>query len=90
MKPKDTVRAGTPDTELKTSLIFDDGVEDILSLDAERERSARFFNDVSYPIGLYIRSGNELLRAKNGGSGCGRNPKISAGGDYSPAIDRSG
>ena len=67
MKPKETVQAGAPDPELKTSPIFDEGDEDILSLDAELEESACYFNDVSYPLGQYIRSGSELLRCEERG-----------------------
>jgi len=67
MKPKETVQAGVPDPERKTSPIFDEGDEDILSLDAELEESACYFNDVSYPLGQYIRSGSELLHCEERG-----------------------
>jgi hypothetical protein len=67
MKPKETVQAGVPDPELKTSLIVDDGDGDVLTLDAELENPACYFNNVAYPIGQYIRSGSELLHCEERG-----------------------
>jgi len=67
MKTRETLQVGSPDPELKTSPIFDDGEEDILSLDVELERSACYFNDVAYAIGQYVRSGNELLHCEERG-----------------------
>jgi hypothetical protein len=58
---------GAPDPELKNSPIFDDGDEDLLSLDLELETGACYFNNVSYPIGQYVYSGNELLHCEGRG-----------------------
>ncbi len=58
-------QVGAPDPELKSSPIFDD--EDELSLDAELESDACYFNDTAYPIGQYVRSGSELLHCEGRG-----------------------
>jgi len=67
MNTMKAIQAGAPDPEMKTSPIFDDAEEDILSLDLELERSVCYFNDVVYPLGQYLRSGNELLHCEERG-----------------------
>lgn len=56
---------GAPDPELTTSPIYDDAEE--LSLDLELETGACYFNDVAYPLGQYLLSGNELLHCEERG-----------------------
>lgn len=56
---------GAPDTELKTSPIFDEYGD--MSLDLEFETGACYFNDVAYPIGQYVLSGGELLHCEERG-----------------------
>lgn len=58
-------QVGVPDTELKTSPIFDE-YEDI-SLDLELEAGVCYFNDVFYPIGQFVLSGSELLHCEERG-----------------------
>lgn len=52
-------KVGAADPELKTSPIVDENEE--LSLDAELEAPACYFNDVAYPIGECVLSGDEVL-----------------------------
>ena len=68
--PTQVPQVGAPDPELKTSPIFErEGLDtdDILSLDLEHESRFCYFNDVSYPIGQYVRSGSDLLRCEERG-----------------------
>lgn len=58
-------QVGAPDPELNTSPIFDEDEE--VSLDLELEVGACYFNNVAYPIGQYLLSGNELLRCEGRG-----------------------
>lgn len=58
---------GAPDPELKNSPIFDESSDDFLSLDLEIETGACYFNGISYPIGQYVCSGDELLRCEERG-----------------------
>jgi hypothetical protein len=58
-------QVGAPDPELKTSPIFDEYEE--LSLDLELESGACYFNNVTYPVGHYLRSGSELLHCEERG-----------------------
>lgn len=51
---------GAPDPERRTSPIFDEDAEE-LSLDLELETGRCYFNDEAYPLGQYVKSGNELL-----------------------------
>ncbi len=60
-------KVGAPDPELKNSPIFDDSDNDYLSLDLEIEAGACYFNGLSYRIGQYVCSGNELLRCEEKG-----------------------
>lgn len=60
-----TPQVGAQDPELNTSPIFDE-YEDI-SLDLELEVGACYFNNVTYPIGQYVRSGSELLHCEERG-----------------------
>lgn len=58
-------QVGAPDPELNTSPIFDEYEE--VSLDLELEVGACYFNNVAYPMGQYLRSGDELLRCEERG-----------------------
>ncbi|MBI4756775.1 MAG: hypothetical protein HY778_15430 [Betaproteobacteria bacterium] len=58
-------QVGAPDPELNTSPIFDEYEE--MSPDLEIEAGACYFNNVSYPIGTYLRSGSELLHCEERG-----------------------
>jgi hypothetical protein len=58
-------QVGAPDPELNTSPIFDD--YEGLSLDLELEAGACYFNNVAYPIGQYLLSGDELLHCEERG-----------------------
>lgn len=67
-KPSGIPQVGAPDPEMRTSPIFDeDDVDEVPSLDLELETGACYFNNVRYPIGQYVRSGNELLHCEGGG-----------------------
>ena len=58
-------QVGAPDPELNTSPIFDEYEE--VSLDLELEAGACYFNNVAYPMGQYLLSGDELLRCEERG-----------------------
>jgi hypothetical protein len=58
-------QVGAPDPEHRTSPIVEEDEE--LSLDLELETGACYFNDVAYPLGQYVRSGNELLHCEERG-----------------------
>jgi len=58
-------QVGAPDPELNTSPIFDEDAE--VSLDLELEVGACYFNNVAYPMGQYLLSGDELLRCEERG-----------------------
>jgi hypothetical protein len=58
-------QVGAPDPERATSPIFD-GVE-AFSRDLVMEAGAGYFNDVSYPLGRYLRSGSGLLHCEERG-----------------------
>lgn len=58
-------QVGAPDPEHRTSPIVDEDEE--LSLDLELEVGACYFNDASYPVGQYVRSGSELLHCEERG-----------------------
>lgn len=60
-------QVGAPDPELKTSPIFDDEDAEALSLDLELESGVCYFNNVRYPLGQYLRSGDEILHCEGGG-----------------------
>ncbi len=64
---KHAPKVGAPDPELKNSPIFDSMDNDELSLDLELEAGVCYFNAVSYDIGSYVCSGDELLRCEEGG-----------------------
>lgn len=59
-------QVGAPDPELKTSPIIDEYEE--LSLDMELEGPSCYFNDIAYPIGSYVRSGDEVLHCEDRGA----------------------
>jgi hypothetical protein len=55
-------QVGAPDPELRTSPIVErEQADEMPSLDDELELGACYFNDVRYPVGQYVRSGNEVL-----------------------------
>lgn len=58
-------QVGAPDPELNTSPIFDEYEE--FSLDLDIQTGACYFNNVAYPRGQYLRSGNELLHCEEQG-----------------------
>ena len=58
---------GAPDPERRTAPIFDDEDDDELSFDLELETGVCYFNDVAYPIGQYVRSGDEILHCEERG-----------------------
>lgn len=58
---------GAPDPELRTSPIFDEYGDEEGMLDLELETGVCYFNGASYPIGQYVRSGNELLHCEGRG-----------------------
>lgn len=59
------VQVGAPDPERRTSPILDEFEE--LSLDMELEAGACYFNDISYPMGTYVQSGDEVLHCEERG-----------------------
>jgi len=63
----DVPEVGAPDPERKNSPIFDDESEDEAYLDVELETGVCYFNDMAYPIGQYVSSGNELLHCTGRG-----------------------
>jgi len=58
-------QVGAVDPERKTSPILDEDAE--FSLDLELESTACYFNNVAYPIGQFVLSGNELLHCEERG-----------------------
>lgn len=62
---QDISNVGAPDPELRTSPILDD--EEEASLDAELESGVCYFNGLAYPIGQYVRSGDEVLQCTGRG-----------------------
>jgi hypothetical protein len=60
------VKVGAPDPTLRTSPILEN-VDDDISLDAEIETGVCYFNNVAYPIGEYVLSGDELLKCEGRG-----------------------
>ena len=60
-------QVGAPDPEHKTSLIIDEDEEDELDFDAELEAGVCYFNDVSFAIGQFVRSGSDLLHCEERG-----------------------
>jgi hypothetical protein len=64
-KTAGTPQVGAPDPEHRTSPILDENEE--LSLDTELEAGVCWFNGTAYPLGQYVRSGDELLRCEGRG-----------------------
>lgn len=58
---------GAPDPERKNSPIFDDENQEYEYEDLELETGVCYFNDVTYPIGTYVSSGDELLHCMERG-----------------------
>ena len=58
--PAEMPNVGAADPELRTSPILDD--EEAETLDAELEAEACYFNGARYPLGQYVRSGDEVLK----------------------------
>lgn len=63
---------GARGPEQKNSPIFDRESDEFEWLDLELETGVCYFNGVSYPIGEYICSSNELLRCEERGVGYAR------------------
>ena len=61
----DIPNVGAPDPELRTSPILDGEEEE--TLDDELEAGACYFNGSPYPIGRYVRSGDEVLQCAGRG-----------------------
>jgi hypothetical protein len=59
-------KVGAPDPTLRTSPILE-GIDEDFSLDAEIETGVCYFNNVPYPIGAYVQSGDELLECEQRG-----------------------
>ncbi len=59
-------QVGAPDPERRNSPILDDEDEE-LPTEIEIETGVCYFNGVAYPLGSYVRSGNELLKAAERG-----------------------
>ncbi|BAU47714.1 hypothetical protein SVA_1139 [Sulfurifustis variabilis] len=65
--PSSVPQVGAPDPELHTSPIVErEEAEEVPSLDDELEQGACYFNDVRYPVGQYVRCGDEVLRCMRG------------------------
>lgn len=62
-QPMQAPQLGAPDPELRNSPILADEEEESL-FDLELETGGCYFNDVRYPIGQYVRSGDELLHCE--------------------------
>ena len=60
-------QVGAPDPEMKTSPIVDEDENEEPSLDLDLETGACYFNNVAYSIGVFVLSGNELLRCEEPG-----------------------
>ena len=65
MPPK-IPQVGAPDPERKTSPILDDDDEEI-DPELELETGVCYFNDLAYPLGSYVLSGDELLHCEERG-----------------------
>ena len=59
-------KVGAPDPTLRTSPILE-GIDEDFSLDTEIETGVCYFNNVAYPIGTYVQSGDELLKCEGRG-----------------------
>jgi len=59
-------KVGAPDPALRTSPILE-GIDEDFSLDAEIETGVCYFNNVAYPIGSYVQSGDEILKCEGHG-----------------------
>ena len=59
-------QVGAPDPELRSSPILDDEDEE-LPTELEVETGVCYFNNLSYPLGSYVRSGSELLHCEERG-----------------------
>lgn len=58
----DVPKVGAPDPEQKNSPIFDHESEDLESIDLELESGVCYFNNVAYPMGHFVCSGDEILK----------------------------
>jgi len=68
-KTNQTPQLGAPDPERRNSPIIGEDLneENLLDLDFEIETGVCYFNDVSYPLGQYVHSGDELLHCEERG-----------------------
>ena len=60
-------QVGIPDPELNTSPIVEREDAEEPTLEWAFEHGACYFNSVRYPIGQYVRSGDELLHCEERG-----------------------
>jgi hypothetical protein len=65
MPPK-IPQLGAPDPERNTSPILDEDDEEI-DPELELETGVCYFNDVAYPLGTYVLSGDELMQCAERG-----------------------
>ena len=63
--PTNMPKVGAADPELRTSPILEDEEGD--TLDAELESGVCYFNGLAYPLGQYVRSGDEVLQCTGRG-----------------------
>ena len=66
MKCTGVTNVGAPDPELKNSPVIDAEVEEGEFSGVDRDTQVCYFNGVVFPVGDYVRSGDELLRCENG------------------------
>lgn len=64
-EPKQAPQLGAPDPELRNSPILDD--QEPNPFDLQLETGGCYFNDLRYPLGQYVRSGDELLHCEGAG-----------------------
>ncbi len=67
MKEITAPHVGAPDPEAKNSPVVDYDLEEGEFAGVDTEAAFCYFNNVSYQIGDYVCSGNELLRCEKGG-----------------------
>ena len=66
MKIIDVADVGAPDPELKNSPVVDSEIEEGEFSGTDGDTQVCYFNDIRYPVGDYVCSGDELLRCENG------------------------
>jgi hypothetical protein len=66
MKIIDIADVGAPDPELINSPVIDSEIEEGEFSGTDSDTQMCYFNDIRYPVGDYVCSGDELLRCENG------------------------